>query len=153
MFALQRDIASELQAVAFALAATAATAGGSGDNTAANGATINVSTFPSGRQESVAFLIPARAVLAAAATLTVSAKIQTSDDGSGWVDVVAPTTVLTLTGGSGGTTETGVGKIGVSLEYCGTYVRVVVTPDLSAANTDTASVSSVAVFGGPYKLS
>ena len=151
MFALERNVVAETTPIAFALTPTSATAGGSGDNTAANGKSIDVTGFEAGRVESVAFLIGATATLAATKTLTVTAKIQTSDDGSTWTDAKAAATVLALTGATGGSTETGVGKIGVSLEYCGKYVRVVATPDLSASGTDTASIFGTAIFGGAYK--
>lgn len=151
MFALERDIVSELTPVAFAVTPSALTAAGAGDNTAINGASINVTGFAAGRVESVAFLLGATATLAATKTLTVTAKIQTSADNSSWTDVVSSAAVLTLTGATGGSTETGVGSIGVSLEYCSTYVRVVPTPDLSNTATDTATVFGIAAFGGAYK--
>ncbi|CAO3445750.1 hypothetical protein [Azospirillum argentinense] len=153
MYALGRDIAADLGPCAFALPSTSITAGGSNDNVAVNGATIDLTALPGGaRTESVAFLIGARAVLAAAATLTVNAKIQTSADGSAWTDVKDTATILTLTGGVGGSTETGTGRIGVALEYCRQFARVVVTGDMSAANTDTGNLFGLAVFGGADRL-
>lgn len=151
MFSNGRNIAAELVQVNYAFDNISATAGGSGDATAVNGRSLDVTTLAAGKAESVAFLIAVKATLAATKTLTVAAKIQKSSDGTNWTDV-ATATVLTLTGATGGSTEYGTGKIGVSLEYCAQYVRVVVTPDLSNTATDTAQLSGVAVFGGTYKV-
>lgn len=129
-------------ATVFALQSTSVTAGGTGDATEITGATINLAS-QSRRVASVDFEIPVRAVLAAAATCTVVGKIETSPDGTNWTALATNATLLTLTGGSGGTTETGVARIGCDLlqnNYA--YVRVKVTPDCSAANTDTAVVGA-----------
>lgn len=150
MYSGARDIKSEVIGV-YALAATNATAGGAGDATAANGATIDTTAFAT-RYNAVAFQIGARGTLGAAATLTVAAKIQTSANGSDWTDATAAATVLTLTGGAGGTTETGVGVVGLDLAFAQRYLRVVATPDLSAADTDTATIFGLAVFGGAEAL-
>ncbi|MBP2302529.1 hypothetical protein J2850_005268 [Azospirillum picis] len=153
MFSLGRDIVAELGPCAFALPATSATAGGAGDGTAANGVTIDLTALPGGvRAESIAFLIGAKATLAATKTLTVAARILTSPDGSVWTEAVASASILVLTGGAGGTTEAGTGRIGISLEYCKQFVRMEVTPDLSATATDTASLFGLAVFGGADRL-
>ncbi len=143
-----KDIRSKLLAV-FALASTNVTAGGSGDATEIVGATINLQTLQT-RPGSVVFDVPCRAVLGATQTLVVQGKIQESADGTTWVDVAANTTLLTLTGGSGGTTETGVARIGLDLQRANcNYIRLRVTPDLNRANTDTAVIGAgVAEFGG-----
>lgn len=123
-------------------------AGGTGDNTEIVGATINLATLAA-RPASVVFEVFGRAVLAASATLVITAEIEQSVDGTNWssTDLVASATVLTLTGGGGGSTELGVGRIGADLIQDGVnYIRIKMTPNLSAANTDTAEVSAVAVF-------
>lgn len=126
----------------FALTSTNATAGGSGDNTLITGATINLAS-QTRRVASVDFEIPCRAVLAATATLTVIGQIETSPDGTTWTALATNVTLLTLTGGAGGSTETGVARIGCDvLQNNYAYVRVKVTPDLSAANTDTAVIGA-----------
>jgi hypothetical protein len=123
-------------------------AGGTGDNTEIVGPTINLATLAA-RPASAVFEIVGRGVLAATATLTIAAEVEGSSDGTNWVDLVASATVLTLTGGSGGTTELGVGRIGVDLiQSNASFIRLKMTPNLSAANTDTAEVASVAVFDG-----
>jgi hypothetical protein len=148
MFALNRSIVKELQTVVVGLTHTSLTAAGTGDNTAAPGASIDVTSFAAGRAESVAFLIQASASLTASKTLVVTGKIETSDDGSTWTVAVASATLLTL---SATGTNAGTAKVGVSLEYCKKYVRVNLTPDLNATGTDTATVSAVAVFFGQYR--
>ncbi|MFG1205578.1 hypothetical protein [Xanthobacter flavus] len=151
MNSLQRDIASQL-AVAFAHDGVAATAGGSGDATESAGAVIDLLALAS-RPESVAFVLAAKAVLAATKKLALTAKIEHSDaSGSGFTDLVAAKVVLTLTGATGGSTERGAAKIGTSLEYAKRYIRVSINPDLDAANTDTATVDAVAIFGGSARL-
>lgn len=151
MNSLQRDIAAQL-AIVFAHDGVAATAGGAGDNTEAAGVVIDLLALPS-RPESVVFAIAAKAVLAATKKLDVVAKIEHSDlSGSGFTDLVPATSVLTLTGGSGGTTERGVGKVGTPLEYSKRYIRVSAKPDLDATSTDTATLDAVAIFGGSARL-
>jgi hypothetical protein len=143
-----KDVKSSLLAV-FAMASTALTAGGSGDATEVIGSTIDIAALAK-RPTSVVFDIPCRAVLGATQTLVVVGRIQESIDGTTWTNVAADATLLTLTGGSGGTTETGVARIGVDLIRANcNYVRVRATPDLNRANTDTAVMGAgVAEFGG-----
>jgi hypothetical protein len=146
MTALGADTAATIHVVN-ALNATAATAGGDGDETAANGATIDLAGLGS-RFNGAAFAVRANATLAESETLTLAAKIEDSADGSNWADLVASASVLTLTGGAGGSTEAGIGVVGVDLRSADRYIRVVATPDLSASGTDTASVDAVCVLTG-----
>lgn len=152
MKSLGRDLASELH-VAYAAASTSATAGGSGDNTEVTGVTIDLLALPT-RYESICFALAATATLAATKTLTIAALIETSDasDMSGAEDLVATSTVLTLTGDTGGSTETGTAKVGASLENAKRYLRIKFTPNLSNTATDTAVVQSVANFAGAAVL-
>lgn len=143
MYALGRNVAAEILPK-YAAASTSLTAAGGGDNTAVNGSAIDQTTFPC-KAESIAFLIAALAVLTAAKTLVVTAKIQDSADNSTWADVVASATILTLTATG---TSSGAGRLGVDLNTCRRYVRVVFTPDLSATGTDTAVVQCIAILGG-----
>lgn len=71
-----------------ALNATAATAGGTGDEDAANGAGIDLAGLPA-RFNGAAFVVRANATLAQGKKLTVSAKIQDSANGTTWADLVA----------------------------------------------------------------
>jgi hypothetical protein len=156
MSSLGKDIAGEIGAL-YALASTAATAGGSGDNTEITGATINtasLNTAPAiyGKDfNSVAFVIAGTTTLSATKGLTVAALIEDSADGSTWATKVASATIVSVTS-TGGGTVTFTGKIGVDLTACRQYVRVKATPNLTASGTDTATVFGVAVLGGGNEL-
>jgi len=153
---LYRDLAANLL-TAPGLGATALTAGGAGDNTAANGVSIDLLQYS--MVESVTFVITATAVLGAGQKLTTNAKIQDSADGSTWADVSVPVsysgtpTTSTVTTATGAGTYQQVGVIGVPTEYCRRYVRCVVTPDLDRANTDTATVMAAGLLWGAHRLS
>ncbi len=130
----------KLYMAVFALTSTSVTAGGTGDATEITGATINLANL-SRRASSVEFEIPVRAVLAATKKIDVVGKIEVSADGSTWTALANNVNLLTLTGATGGSTETGIARIGCDLIQNGVnYVRVKVTPDCDAANTDTAVV-------------
>jgi hypothetical protein len=147
---LGKDIKAELHPVA-ALDPVSATAGGAGDGTEADGVTIDQRALSTGFN-SVEFNIAAKAVLAEDETLTVTGNLQDSADGSSWADITTPATLLTLTGGAGGSTERGVARMGVDLTKYRRYVRCQATPELSAANTDTANLQGIAIFGGGQEL-
>lgn len=148
------DIGARLLAK-YASASTSVTAGGSGDAALITGASIDLTTLAS-RPNSVSFMAAVTATLTEAATLTVTGSIEVSADGTNFYALVATKTILTLTGGTGGSTETGVAKIDAydlarNVPTVGTpirYVRVKLTPDASATKTDTAVVgAAVGVFG------
>lgn len=143
-----KDVRSSLLAV-FAMPSTSLTAGGSGDATEVVGPSISIAALAK-RPTSVVFDIPCRATLGATNTLVVVGKIEQSVDGSTWTDVTASATLLTLTGGAGGTTESGVARVGADLIRANcNFVRVRATPDLNRANTDVAVMGAgVAEFGG-----
>ena len=133
----------------FCLAGTL-TAAGTGDATLITGDSINIGALAA-RPASVVFEIAGRAVLAATKTLVIAALVEGSVDGSTWTTLIASSTVLTLTSASG-STEVGVGRIGVDLIQADlNYIRLKATPDLNASGTDTAIVAAVAVFGTPAK--
>ena len=133
----------------FCLAGTL-TAAGTGDATLITGDTINLGSLAA-RPASVVFEIAGRAVLANTKTLVITALVEASIDGTTWTTLVASATVLTLTS-AGGTTEVGVGRIGVDLVQADlNYIRLKATPDLSNTATDTAIVAAVAVFSGLSK--
>ena len=152
MSGLGKNIVAEIGA-GYALASTSVTAGGSGDATLITGTTINTASaltapaiYPKDFN-SVAFIIGGTATLAATKSITVTALIEDSADGSTWATLVASATVISVTS-TGGGTVTFTGKIGADLTAARQYVRVKATPDLSATGTDTAVVFGVAVFGG-----
>ncbi len=144
-----RDIKSALLAI-FALQSTSVTAGGSGDATEIVGSTINLQTLAK-RPASVVFDIPVRAVLAAGKKITVVGRIQESIDGTTWTNATGnDATLLTLLDSGSGSTMTGIARIGLDVirKNCN-YVRVRCTPDMDAANTDTAVVGAgTANFSG-----
>lgn len=145
--ALGKDTASS-SIVAYALDSTAATAGGSGDATEATGNSLDTQALAT-KANSVNFVIGAKCSLTAAKNLTVAARIQHSVDNSVWTDLVALATLLTL---SATGTNTGSCKVGADLTGAKRYIRVAVTPDLSATGTDTATIFAVALFGGLQEL-
>lgn len=139
--------------------ATAVTAGGAGDATEATSAAVDVAAATQGnRYNAMGLLLAVSATLAEAATLTVTLALEEAeDDGAGspsdW-QPAAPEAVdapdsLTLTGGPGGSTERAVFKVGVDLRRVRRYLRVKYNPDLSAANTDTASLQPIWLLANP----
>lgn len=147
MHSMGKDLKSEVVSV-HALALTDATAGGAGDAVEVNGASLDTSAAAYKRPNSVLFVVDAKATLAATKTLTITANLQDSANGSTWADITDPAVILTLTGAGGGSTETGVGVLGYDLSRARKYVRIQATPDLSATGTDTASIVGIALFGG-----
>lgn len=135
-----------------AAANTAVTAGGGGDNAAVTGVTIDRAAL--GYPDSAVFIVTYSATLAQGATLSIAHTVQ----GSEAANMASPATIdsrgatVVATGPVGGGTVTGEVEIDVSLRGAGRYVRLNFTPDLSAANTDTAALAAVAVFGGASRL-
>lgn len=139
-------------------------AAGTGDNSEVDGNTIdryvNGSDATDGIFDSVVFAVTCRAVLAATKTLVVKATLQDSADGSSWADVAAAyqpggaadSTIRTLTGGGGGSTETSVNEIAVDAVPLRRYLRIQLHADLNAAGTDVADIHAVAVKGGASRL-
>lgn len=136
-----------------AAAVTSATAGGSGDNTLVTGTVIDLlstTLFPQGRPKSCKVLLPYTTTLASAETLTLgSVLLEHSSDNSTFATLGTVASGTVSTGGSGGTTNTGIYQgLSVNLEGANRYVRIKFTPNLSASGTDTAQIAAVAVFGG-----
>lgn len=130
----------------------AATAGGTGDNTLVTGQIIDrtLIAYPL----SVLIAIAYKAVLAAAATLSLSWSLE-HGDASNLSDAAALASAASAvidTGAGGGSTQRGVFTAPVDLAGCKRYVRLKFTPDLSAANTDTAELNGQLVFGGQDTL-
>jgi hypothetical protein len=128
--------------------ASHATAGGTGDATAVTGASIDRLGYAS-----CSLVIDFKAVLAEDATLTYAVEYQESSDNSNWDTAVALQAATTAaTGGSGGSTEQGLVQFDLNLRAKKRYIRFNFTPNLSAANTDTAISAAVAILGGADKL-
>ena len=104
----QKDPGNQRKSV-IASAFVTATAGGSGDNTAVTGLTLDRVSLGVGN--TALFRINWEAVLAQAATLTLgSVGVQHSDDGSTWATYTPPTGALTDPGVVG-TGPTGGGTV------------------------------------------
>ena len=148
----KRSVGDEIS-VRRASASATATAGGSGDATAVTGVIIDRAAL--GWPETAVIAIPFTATLAAAATLTITDTLQ-HGDASNLSDAATLSTqaaVTVATGPGGGGTVTGTYERNVSLRGAKRYVRVNFTPDLSAANTDTAALGSATiVFAGADRL-
>jgi len=146
-----RSIGDEI-AVRRSAANTAVTAGGGGDNTAVTGVIIDRAEL--GYPQSAVLAIPFTATLAAAATLSLAYTVQEGNAAnlSDAATLATATAAVVATGPVGGGTVTGTFEVNLSLAGAGRYVRANFTPDLSAANTDTAGLSAVLVFGGSNRL-
>lgn len=141
--ATHRDIGSLITAAA--CQAASATAGGAGDATEVDGQWIDRKDHLSCK-----LVIVFDATLAQDETLSVAANLQDANDDQGtgvgdFGDAVANAVVAT--GGAGGSTELGVVTADFDLSAAKQYVRAQFTPDLSAANTDTAIVAAALIFG------
>lgn len=141
----------DLVKVQRAVANTAATAGGSGDNSAATGVIIDRAAF--GYPASAVLAVPYTATLAEDETLTLTYTVQ-EGDASNLSDAATLKTasVVVATGDTGGSTETGCLEVDFKSIAGGRYNRVNITPDLSASGTDTAAISAVVVYGGMDRL-
>lgn len=129
-------------------AITSATAAGSGDATAINGA-----WHPAVDYTSIFAGALYTAALTAAKTLTLSCIIQTASDSSGTGAVTLATLtaeVITTTGASSGVV---LFNESVPLDVRANlgFIRQVLTPDLSHTATDTASVAGF-ILTGPNRL-
>lgn len=118
------------------------TAGGTGDNTALTGASIDRLGYGS-----ASFVIAYKTTLAASETLSFAAEYQLSSDGSSW-DTAVSLQGATVARTGAVTAGHGVVKFDVNLEGAKRYVRFNFTPNLSASGTDTAVVYGTAILGG-----
>jgi hypothetical protein len=153
-FATLKNIGAMIKAVR-AAANTAVTAGGAGDNTVVTGVTIDRSAL--NLPLSAVFAIPWTTTLAAAATLTLKNVVIEHGAASNMSDAATFATLEDGTGtviqaGGAGGTFSDCKEYDVDLQGAKQYVRIKFTPDLSAANTDTAALAAVAVFGGSQIL-
>ncbi|WP_407496836.1 hypothetical protein [Pseudooceanicola sp. MF1-13] len=141
-----------LVAVMRAAANTAVTAGGAGDATLVTGAILDrqAKAMPL----SGVLAIPYAATLAQGETLSIAYVVESgnADDLADAVDLVSATAAVVATGPTGGGTVTGVFEVDLNLSPAGRYVRAKFTPDLSAADTDTAALSAVMVVGGTNEV-
>jgi hypothetical protein len=130
----------------------ALTAGGAGDNTAVTGIILDRAAY--GWPASAELCLAFTATLAAAATLSAAVTVQHGDD-AGLSDATTFDSIanaVIATGPGGGGTVPGQITRAINLKGAKRYVRVNFTPDLSAANTDTARAGAVLAFGGANRL-
>lgn len=166
--ATQRDVGSFVAGAHEGVDAVFATAAGTGDNTEVVGSIVDLRRTGRVVCNSAKVLIGWIAVLGQAATLSLSAYLQNDTSSSmanAGTTAFAPTRfkvngvavaltsnkfakAVVATGGTGGSTERGVAEFDVDLSSANEYFLVRWTPDLSAANTDTAYVFSVVLLGG-----
>lgn len=143
----QTDLNSQIQTSA--LAAGTLTAGGAGDNAEVTATVIDRNTPGGNTFLSAVLAIISSAVLAAAATLKLTVKIADSDDNVTFgADVTLLNAGTVSTGPGGGGTVLTATELGLDLSGYKRYVRIKITPDLSAANTDTATWAAALVMGG-----
>jgi hypothetical protein len=150
-FAIRHNIAAYIK-TQHATDNVSATAGGTGDNTLVTGQIIDRSllAYPLSAMIAIAY----KAVLAQAATLSLSYSLEHGDQAnlSDAAALQSANSAVIETGGAGGSTNRGVFTAAVDLAGCKRYVRLKFTPDLSAANTDTAEASGQLIFGGSDTL-
>lgn len=130
-----------------------ATAGGGGDNAAVNGAWVDRNQGY-GMHQSAKLVITYTTTLTAAQTLSFTGKLQdaTSSGGAGSGDVANdtidnfafPATVVA----TGAGTITGTVELDLNLAKARQFIRAVITPDLSNANTDTVTWQASLLFFG-----
>lgn len=121
------------------------TAGGGADNVAQNGIAINRLGFLS-----MLVNVLITAALASAQSVAVACKVQDSADGStDWQDLAGASgsSAVSVTV-SDGADENGLLEMNVNLAGARKFVRIVVTPNCSAANTDTATIGGIVNLGG-----
>lgn len=151
-YALQHGIGDVLTSVN-ALTPNVVTAGTTDSGAAQNGNTIDRQSL--GRNYlSAQIAIPVTTTLAATKTLTVAAKVQDSADGTNFTDYgTAPSsTVLGSTSSTASQTLKSAKDFNVDISSARRYVRVVVTPTLSATASDTVALGGVAVLGGGDRI-
>jgi hypothetical protein len=146
---MMRDIGAYILAV-FADFVPNIVAAAGGDNTESSGVYIDRQDYNSAK-----VVITYEAVLGEDETLSVAANVQDASDSSGtgvadYGDALANAVVAT--GGSGGSTEQGTVVLDVNLDEAKQFIRTQFTPDLSAANTDTAEISVTVILGGAVEI-
>jgi len=129
------------------------TAGGAGDGVKIVGNTVD--RFAQGWPQSALLVVQSYLNLADTETLSLAVEIQESADGSTWdtAEAIAASTVVKTADGA--FTDIHVESYTIHLGDRKRYIRLNVTPTLSAANTDVATVHGVLVLGGcsqPGKL-
>lgn len=121
------------------------TAGSAGDNVAATSPSVD--RFKNG---SCQLVVAAKTNLAANNTLSVSVAISDSDDNSTFNTAKAIGSYTVATGATAGDLCTY--PININLSGFARYVKFIITPDLSASGTDTATVNAYVNLCGSDKI-
>lgn len=127
----------------------AATAGGTGDNTAVTGVIIDRMAL--GNPMSVVAAILYTTTLGSVETFSLAWTLQHGDD-SGLSDAATFASAGSAVVATGAGTLTGQLEASVALKGAKRYLRLNYTPNLSASGTDTAACAPVLVFGGADRL-
>jgi hypothetical protein len=136
-----------------AIAVTDVTAAGTGDATEIVGVTID--RMASGGLLMAALLfVQVRCNLTASKTCSLVGTLEHSPDDSAWASApaalqpsgVAGGAILTALAATGD--QHGTGKLDIPLRGLDRYIRIKMTPDLSAGSTDTARISATFIMGG-----
>jgi hypothetical protein len=122
------------------------TAAGAGDATESDGIWVQRPEMAASCKVIVAY----EAVLADTEDIAIGFNVQdaTSAAGAGVDDFGAAVASAVLVTSSGGTTERGVVELDLNLAGANEFLRTQITPDMSAASTDTARIQAVFVFSG-----
>lgn len=136
-----------------ALVTTSITAGGAGDGVEVDGEEIDRKITPD-IPLSMMVVLGFDTTLAQDETLSATVQVQDAEvSGGPWADFgdVVDFGVM-ATGPSGGGQVIDAAKQGVDISGARQFVRLQVTPDLSAGATDTADVTGMCVMGGFDKI-
>jgi hypothetical protein len=153
--AFQRDVGAYLKASNALNPATFTTTNDDAEQTGTN---IDREAFSNHPALSCKVIIPYNASLAATETLTVVSNFQHSSASSaGWADFddkdgSTQNSVVTTTGTTAATTPAAVLTYDVDLSSAKRWVRIQITPTLSAASADTCGIAGTIVFGGENTL-
>lgn len=137
------------------------TAAGAGDNLAITGTGVDREGMSTGSLAlSLDVEVAYDVTLASGATLSLTMNVQDSADNSTFADFATEVATVVATGPSGGARVQGIARLvvpsankptgtpGMGLSGARRYIRLVLTPDLSAGGTDTGVVQAIGVFSG-----
>ncbi len=123
------------------------TAGGGGDNAEVTGVAIDTRDFLSAK-----LCVYSRSTIAANKALTVTVKVAESDDGSTFGTDQTLATAVQIDGSTGALTNSEkVYELKVDLSALVArkrYLKFKITPDLTAASTDTSTIAGFVELGG-----
>ncbi len=122
------------------------------------GATSAVTSVTVDRQAFQSASMPRTAVfsvawftaLAATKTLSFAFEVDSSPDGATWTAYATQAAAVVATGATTGLT--GITDFAVDLNGAQRYLRLIVTPTLSATSTDTVNIVPIAAFAGFDRL-